>query len=40
MYTYNAKVIKITDGDSVRMDIDLGFGVRLLGNSGRGMDIR
>ena len=40
MYTYNAKVIKITDGDSIRMDIDLGFGVHLLGNSGRGMDIR
>ena len=40
MYTYNAKVIRIVDGDSIRMDVDLGFGVHLLGNSGRGMDIR
>jgi len=40
MYTYNAKVIRVVDGDSIRMDIDLGFGCHLLGNSGRGMDIR
>ena len=40
MYTYNAKVIRVVDGDSVLMDLDLGFGVHLLGNDGRGMDIR
>jgi|TARA_R100001530_G_scaffold136325_1_gene116453 endonuclease YncB( thermonuclease family) len=40
MYTYLAKVIKITDGDSIRMDVDLGFGCHLLGNDGRGVDIR
>jgi endonuclease YncB( thermonuclease family) len=40
MYSYNAKVVKITDGDSIRMDVDLGFGCHLLGNDGRGMDIR
>ena len=40
MYTYKAKVIRIVDGDSVLMDLDLGFGVHLLGNDGRGMDIR
>ena len=40
MYTYNAKVLRVVDGDSIRMDIDLGFGCHLLGNSGRGMDIR
>ena len=40
MYTYFAKVIEITDGDSIRMDVDLGFGCHLLGNDGRGVDIR
>ena len=40
MYTYNAKVIRIVDGDSIRMDVDLGFGCHLLGNDGRGVDIR
>ena len=40
MYTYKAKVIRIVDGDSVLMDLDLGVGVHLLGNDGRGMDIR
>ena len=40
MYTYFSKVIKITDGDSIRMDVDLGFGCHLLGNDGRGVDIR
>ena len=39
MYTYNAKVIKIIDGDSVFMDVDLGFGCHLLGD-GRGVNIR
>ena len=29
MYTYNAKVVDITDGDTVVVDIDLGFGVWL-----------
>ena len=38
-YIYKAKVIKITDGDSIRMDVDLGFGCHLLGD-GRGVDIR
>lgn len=27
MYTYQAKVIKVTDGDTIRVDIDLGFGI-------------
>lgn len=27
MYTYQAKVIKIIDGDTLDLDIDLGFGV-------------
>lgn len=29
MYTYRCKVIKIVDGDTVDVDIDLGFGVWL-----------
>ena len=29
MYTYNAKVISVYDGDTIRVDIDLGFGVWL-----------
>ena len=40
MYTYKATVIRIVDGDSIRMSISVGFGCHLLGNDGRGMDIR
>ena len=29
MYEYRAKVIKVIDGDTVDVDIDLGFGVWL-----------
>tara|TARA_B100000035_G_scaffold61047_1_gene49224 strand:- start:70 stop:528 length:459 start_codon:yes stop_codon:yes gene_type:complete len=29
MYEYKAKVVKIVDGDTVDVDIDLGFGVTL-----------
>ena len=29
MYTYRCKVVKIIDGDTVDVDIDLGFGVWL-----------
>lgn len=28
-YTYNAKVVGVHDGDSITLDIDLGFGVVL-----------
>ena len=27
MYTYNAKVIRVIDGDTVELDIDLGFTI-------------
>ena len=27
MYTYNCKILRIVDGDTVDVDIDLGFGV-------------
>ena len=29
MYEYRAKIIKIVDGDTADVDIDLGFGVVL-----------
>lgn len=29
MYTYEAKVIKVIDGDTVDLDIDLGFHIRI-----------
>ena len=40
MYTYRATVIRVVDGDSIRMSISLGFGCHLFGTDGRGMDIR
>ena len=27
MYTYSCKILRIVDGDTVDVDIDLGFGV-------------
>ena len=29
MYEYRAKIIKVVDGDTVDVDIDLGFGISL-----------
>ena len=29
MYEYTAKVIKVYDGDTITVDIDLGFGIML-----------
>jgi micrococcal nuclease len=29
MYTYNAKINRVIDGDSIEADIDLGFGVSI-----------
>ncbi len=40
MYEYNCIIRSITDGDGLRVDIDLGFGVVLRGSSGRGVNIR
>jgi micrococcal nuclease len=40
MYEYRCVIRSITDGDGLRVDIDLGFGVVLRGNSGRGVSIR
>lgn len=32
MYEYNAKVIRVVDGDTVRLQIDLGFTIRWISN--------
>ena len=29
MYEYNVKILKVIDGDTIDVDIDLGFGVWL-----------
>ena len=39
MYEYRATVVSVTDGDTVRLDIDLGFNVILHGTSVRLMGI-
>ena len=39
MYEYRVKVIKIVDGDTVDVDIDLGFGIWLRGERVRIMGI-
>ncbi len=31
MYKYKAKVIKVYDGDTIRVNIDLGFGMEMKG---------
>ena len=40
LYEYNCTIRSITDGDGLRVDIDLGFGVTLRGDNGRGVNIR
>ena len=39
MYEYRVKIIKVIDGDTVDVDIDLGFGVTLTDESVRIMGI-
>ena len=39
MYEYRAKIIKVVDGDTVDVDIDLGFGVVLTDERVRMMGI-
>ena len=39
MYEYKAKVVRVYDGDSVRADIDLGFGVWIRNQAIRLVDI-
>ena len=40
LYEYSCTIRSITDGDGLRVDIDLGFGVTLRGDNGRGVNIR
>ena len=40
LYEYNCIIRSVTDGDGLRVDIDLGFGVTLRGDDGRGVNIR
>lgn len=39
MYDYKCKVIKVVDGDTVDVDIDLGFGIVLANERVRVMGI-
>lgn len=38
-YTYKAKVLSVYDGDTIRVEIDLGFGMKWSGD-GKGVQIR
>ena len=40
LYEYECVIRSITDGDGLKVDVLLGFGVVLRGNSGRGVSIR
>ena len=40
LYEYECVIRSITDGDGLKVDVLLGFGVVLRGNSGRGVCIR
>ena len=40
MYEYKAKIVSIYDGDTVRAIIDVGFGVQLRGEDGKGVILR
>lgn len=35
MYEYSAKVINVIDGDTLKLDIDLGFGIKYYGQKVR-----
>jgi len=40
MYEYTCIIRKIVDGDTIYVDVDLGFGVVLRGSNGRGINVR
>ena len=39
-YKYRAKVMRIYDADTIFLDIDLGCGVHITGNNGKGEGVR
>ena len=40
LYHYKALVLEIYDGDTIRVEIDLGFGLKWRGSDNRGVQIR
>lgn len=40
LYHYRAKVIDVYDGDTVRLEVQLGFGLTWKGEDNRGLQIR
>jgi len=40
LYHYRARVISIYDADTIRVSIDLGFGIEWKGTDGKGLSIR
>lgn len=39
-YTYDVDVVSVYDGDTIRVNIDLGFGMKWCGYDGNGVKIR
>jgi micrococcal nuclease len=39
-YIYKAKVVSVYDGDTIRVNIDQGFGINNFGNTGKGVQLR
>ena len=40
LYHYRAKVLSVYDGDTIRVELSLGFGVKWRGGDGKGVPIR
>ena len=40
LYHYKARVLSVYDGDTIRVSIDLGFGIQWKGSDGNGLSIR
>lgn len=40
LYHYTARVLSVYDGDTIRVAIDLGFGIEWKGSDGKGLSIR
>jgi micrococcal nuclease len=40
LYHYKCKVLEVYDGDTFRVEINLGFGLTWRGSDGRGVEIR
>lgn len=40
LYIYRASVVSVYDGDSLRVSLDLGFGITVSGDDGKGIPLR